>query len=158
MKMNLDYIAGFFDGEGTVFARKYNKSHYLMVHMSQMSKEVLNEIHLFLLSKGIKSYFIKSKPNENNRIYYRLQMTKKEDIVLFLNKIKNRTIVKKDRILEALDFAKNNKWVTNLNSKEKNEIMKQREIRLSVHSIAKKIHRNPTTVHDYIRKIKEVRG
>jgi len=79
--MNWNYIAGFFDGEGTL--GKYSKSGY-KIGITQSSKKVLEEIQIFTGLGHI--HFIKKRKShwQNAWLYY---IAKQEDVYFFLNKI-----------------------------------------------------------------------
>ena len=98
--MNWDYIAGFFDGEGTV--GKYSLSGY-KIGISQANKKVLEQIQLFTGIGYIHSIKKRQPHWKNAWLYY---VAKQEDIYFFLNKTANRLIVKKAEVLRILPDLK----------------------------------------------------
>lgn len=62
--MNIDYISGFFDADGSItLSRKYKSAKYRSIKLDFSNNElyILEEIKEFLLTKNIKSY-ISKKP------------------------------------------------------------------------------------------------
>ncbi len=100
--MNWNYIAGFFDGEGTL--GKYSKSGY-KIGITQSSKKVLEEIQIFTGLGHI--HFIKKRKShwQNAWLYY---IAKQEDVYFFLNKILDNLVVKKEVVLKVLPILKKN--------------------------------------------------
>jgi len=109
MRMNWDYIAGFFDGEGwvTLYREKKNKwGKAVKIGIAQKDINPLIEIKKFLLKNGLKSIsFYTSKTRDISQ----LQIQNKFDINLFLKKMIPRVIVKKKRCLECQRFVQD-KW------------------------------------------------
>ncbi|MFZ5845058.1 MAG: LAGLIDADG family homing endonuclease, partial [Patescibacteria group bacterium] len=85
--MDWKYIAGFFDGEGSIC---HNGKGY-RITISQTNKGVLNAIYLFI-GKGQVIKVTKRKEHwKESWIYY---IAKQEDVFYFLKKIENLIIVK----------------------------------------------------------------
>ncbi len=100
--MNWDYIAGFFDGEGTV--GKYSESGY-KIGISQSHKGVLKDIQNF---SGVGNIHLIKKRKlhwKDAWIYY---IAKQEDVYFFLTHILNGLIVKKERVSEIIPELKIN--------------------------------------------------
>lgn len=116
--MNWDYIAGFFDGEGclTVANRKRGGIKY-QISISQCQKEVLEEIKNF--TKVGNVYEANHRGNRNWKPVWKkafsFRISKRKDILFFIENIKDRIIVKREEILnkkitlENLDRIKLNK-------------------------------------------------
>lgn len=98
------YVAGFFDGEGSINCSRSGDRWGLVAKMCQTSgkHEVLTKIKDFMLSRGVESKFStpvvrgKRKPLEN------LHITTFGDCFRFLVHISPYLIVKKDRAEESL--------------------------------------------------------
>lgn len=90
--MSWNYIAGFFDGEGWVSTCK-NRSHPAAA-IAQKTKKVLSEIQEFISYDGVNSSLL--GPSHHGMYY--LQINDKKSVFLFLSYLKNKTVVKKDKI------------------------------------------------------------
>jgi len=98
--MNWNYIAGFFDGEGTF--GKYSKSGY-KVGITQSNKKVLEEIQSFTGIGYIHHIKKRQSHWKNAWVYY---IAKQEDVYSFLNKISNKIVIKEGAVLKALPELK----------------------------------------------------
>ena len=99
--MNWDYIAGFFDGEGSI--TKVGKNSF-RITFAQNNKDVLDAIKLFLNGYGIHSWITKKRPSKAypNNIGYHLAFAKSEAVRLFLTQVIPYLIVKKDLAIITL--------------------------------------------------------
>lgn len=117
--MNWDYIAGFFDGEGcfSVYYDKNKRVKY-QVSISQTNEKILKDIQKYI---GFgKVYNADHKGNKNWKsswlVAYSLRISKRADILSFIDQIEDKIIVKKDEIktkkkmLIELDLIKSKKW------------------------------------------------
>lgn len=104
--MNWDYIAGFFDGEGTVAVKKHTKGGFqLEIQIWNTRLEVLDKIKSFLVGKiGIHGPIWTRGEKENAKEIYCLGIYSKIDCENFLKKIKKKVIVKK----QAIDYVLKN--------------------------------------------------
>jgi len=98
--MNWNYIAGFFDGEGTINPCENNR---YKVGITQANKKVLEEIQLFTKIGHIHSIKKRKSHWKNAWIYY---ISKQEDVYKFLNTISPRLIVKRKEILKIIPKLK----------------------------------------------------
>jgi len=98
--MNWNYIAGFFDGEGTINPCENNR---YKVGITQANKKVLEEIQLFTKIGHIHSIKKRKSHWKNAWIYY---ISKQEDVYKFLNTISLRLIVKRKEILKIIPELK----------------------------------------------------
>lgn len=96
--MNWKYIAGFFDGEGSIVSGSGVSSVY--VRISQKNRHILDDIRFFLSANGIVSgiTFDKrvSKPSHN------LYLASRSSVTLFLTSIFPYLRVKKTIAQDAL--------------------------------------------------------
>lgn len=93
--MTKEYIAGFFDGEGSIHSKK-NK---VRIYISQTNEDVLNQIKIFM---GFgKVYHIK-KRKEHFKEAWVYCTTSSKDSYTFLEMTKEFLIVKKERTVEVL--------------------------------------------------------
>lgn len=93
--MTNEYIAGFFDGEGTI-AIVGNR---LRMSIPQTNFEVLDEIRQFL---SFGSIFKEKKRKEHWKDSWVLYTSNSEDTYRFLLRVKNLLIVKKDKAEKAI--------------------------------------------------------
>lgn len=104
--MNWDYIAGFFDGEGSV-SLSYRKSGNLknvLLSITQCQLDVLQQIRDFVGEgkidvnhhQGSKNWKKHWKPS------YHFRLSKRSSVVSFLENIRDKVIVKKNKINETL--------------------------------------------------------
>ena len=101
--VDLNYIAGFFDGEGSVFLRKNQKE--VGLHFCNTNKDVLDAIKYSLGMGNV--YFHHYK----NRQYYTLQIGKHQHVLKIARELVNRTIVKKSALQNLIDFIQKKNWV-----------------------------------------------
>lgn len=116
--MNWDYIAGFFDGEGNIYAKRVEKSssrhkNRFKITMGQRAdrREVLLEIKRFLEARGIPCTFYtymhkesRFKPSGHEMAILSIEW--RDAVCCFCRKVKNKVIVKRNDVLNALEFAK----------------------------------------------------
>jgi len=100
--MTWEYIAGFFDGEGTVGMRSRNRTRIEMCQ-SKKQGDVLYQIQEFLRINGIQSTIVQAE-GANSPIL-RLQMYHSNNIYKFLVKVCPHLIVKKDKAEDAREGA-----------------------------------------------------
>lgn len=137
MYMNWNYIAGFFDGEGTVSKSGYRHR----ITVTQTNKEVLEKIRLFTC-RGSISVIKKRKPHWKDAwIYY---VSDQKDVYFFLNKIIDKLIVKKTIVSKVLPKIKDR---IKYREQQKKKIVKRKKIAkilrkkgLSYRQIGKKLN------------------
>lgn len=97
--MTWAYIAGFFDGEGTIWFPLAKKRGRMAPTASMFQTDItpLKKIKEFLEVHGIKTYEYSTKLKNpiSKKIIHRLQMRSKKDVELFLYHISPYLIVKK---------------------------------------------------------------
>jgi intein/homing endonuclease len=105
--MNWEYIAGFFDGEGSTSV--INKK-YCNWRLSQGVKQddVLFQIQAFLTTQNIKSHLY-TYPTMANKMSY-LHITKHKDVLKVLENLYPHLIVKKKIAEIVMKFVLNKKW------------------------------------------------
>jgi len=87
------FLRGLFDTDGSIYFSKnysaksnHHKATRLVLGMT--SKKLINQIHKSLLSMGFHPYLIKPfKSKTNKRYAYRVQISKKEDIIKWVEEI-----------------------------------------------------------------------
>ncbi|MBA3046930.1 LAGLIDADG family homing endonuclease [Patescibacteria group bacterium] len=135
--MTWEYIAGFFDGEGSI---THNKKGY-RITISQTDLKVLQKIRNYVdygfvfKNKKRKSHW------KDSWIYY---IAKQESVLEFLIKIKPLAVVKKEQIIFIIPILK--KAVKNINKKKRirlANIVKAKKLReqgLTYRQIGKKLN------------------
>ena len=112
--IDLNYIAGFFDGEGCARATKVGACKYKdgkerrrlwkpMIDVSNTNEEVIREIHDFL--KIGKVYVHHNKHNPKIKDQWRLCIWGYKDIIQFCDLIMEKTVVKKEILKLVREFA-----------------------------------------------------
>lgn len=104
--MNVDYLAGFFDGEGSLsYCRSANQYN---VCIAQCDRDVLVKIQEFLSVYGVQSsVLIKGKSPIGKRTVYYLQIAhRRRNIQNFLALISHRLVVKKNLAEDVCRFLK----------------------------------------------------
>lgn len=126
--MNWDYIAGFFDGEGSIFISKNKRSIILSIY--NINENVLKEIKEFLMIEFQKiqnNLYIKSEGNfsiymararKNRSALYNLTIRSRIEVVFFLRNIKDKAFMRNksiDYLLTNYDFSFKSKKNENFN-------------------------------------------
>ena len=111
--MSWEYIAGFFDGEGTV--GKSGRVPFLQIVQMKRNNFVLRRINKFLTSQGIdnKIYQVKSRQTnfKQSRITV-LRINRTDDISLFLAFVMPLLYVKRKRSEEIREYIENGNFNT----------------------------------------------
>ena len=102
--MNWDYIAGFFDGEGCIYKRKWKSGHNnYSLSITQNDIAPLVAIKDFLALSSITSTILDYKG------HHRLMIHSQPGVLRMLSELKDKCIVKHQKIEDA---------ITNLSSRE----------------------------------------
>ncbi len=104
MEMNWDYIAGFFDGEGSLsFTRKRHGRLGRAFYLSIAQKDItpLLAIQKFWGDMGIVSYI---QPSSSKRVCNALRVRKQLDVQTIARELYPRCIFKAPKLKEALDI------------------------------------------------------
>jgi len=101
VSMSWDYIAGFFDGEGSVV---YLSGKSYRVTFAQSNITVLNQIADFLHEFGIYTWITYKQPTSLTRLpSYHLAFSKSMSVRFFLQQIQDKVIVKKELLWYVLN-------------------------------------------------------
>jgi len=103
--LNWSYIAGFFDGEGTIY--QDGKTGYWKLSISNSNKEILKKIRSFIKSGNI--YIEKRSKNP----VYRFHLNDQRFILKFVENILVFSTVKKEMLKKALNSIKTKEWHSN---------------------------------------------
>lgn len=98
--LDRNYIAGFFDGEGSIYLleSKKNKSIFLCVNLTNTEKKVLDKI-----KEQYGGSISKSKDVRGRKQLYRLRLYSNIGLNL-LEDIKDLLIIKKNKAILAIEF------------------------------------------------------
>lgn len=154
MKMNWNYIAGFFDGEGCLAHHKYidtkgvHRGTYKII-ISQKEIKVLKEIQKFLEKNNIETFWLKRNDLRwtGGRIIHNLGISKFLSVRRFLENILDKTIVKKQQIKEALNDNNYTKKWTQLSNFEIKQAKTLYEYDFKIYQIAKIIKRSDEALY-----------
>jgi intein/homing endonuclease len=154
--MNWNYIAGFFDGEGNIVAKlrkqqtKKKAYHVVRIAFTQNNKQVLDQIKTFLEKKGIKhiQFYLRkfSEKYENQSDNWYMYLGGYVNCKIFLEKIRDKVIVKREECLKALAFLKEFKNYRFRDSLPKKEIETLRRKGMSYEEIGEKYQCSDTTI------------
>lgn len=117
--MTWEYIAGFFDGEGTAWAGKgKRKEGAFTVSVANTNLTVLRSIRDFLFSNNINCGMYSMVGKERAKQYlkrgwklgFSLKITSRESTVKFLKELLPFLIVKKSAALNVICFIETKKW------------------------------------------------
>lgn len=157
-KVTWQYIAGFFDGEGTIFytttwaknrktGKRNIKCKRLVVSVIQgiRQKQVIEEIGKFLERQRIGFSTVESKKPIP---CLRLDIGVRGEQFLFLKSIFPYLIVKKEKAEKALKFIEEKEKTKkgNFTLREKDTILQMRKERKTYKQISKVIKRNPSNI------------
>lgn len=99
--MNWNYIAGFFDGEGSLTRYKNG----FRIFITQTNKEILKSIQSF---SKVGNIFEVTKRKPHWKDCWMLSITNHKDAHYFLEKISSRLVIKRELADEARRIIKNN--------------------------------------------------
>ncbi len=97
--MTWDYIAGFFDGEGSI---NHNGSGF-RITISQTNKEVLDKIKKFTKTGNVFKVTKRKEHWKDSWVYF---ISKQVNVYYFLSKIENYTIVKREKTNKTILLLK----------------------------------------------------
>ncbi len=147
--MNWDYIAGFFDGEGSI-VKIATKSY--RISFAQSDTNVLEVIANFLNEYGIHTWITYKQPTALTRKpEYQLAFSQSTSVRLFLKTIQDRIIVKKDLVNYALDNL-TNRITTSVSETERQDMIAMDKDGLSQHEIANILGRSQFAVSTNLRR------
>lgn len=109
MKMNWNYIAGYFDGEGSIWASRKGKGLKVTVAFSNTNKESLNKMCEYTkLGSVYPTYRRKQQPHWKQAYLWEIQ--NHGDALKFIKKVMNLCIIKKKKLSSIKKQIKEHKW------------------------------------------------
>lgn len=140
--MNWSYVAGFFDGEGSIVITGTS----CKLTLAQNSREVLDQIQDFIESEGIDhSWITITTPRPWQRqpnTCYHLAFSKARNVRLFLHQVMPHLIVKKEDAVKALRsivYTKETFPITDKNKRQAKELLAQGK---TYRTVCKELGRN----------------
>lgn len=103
--MKVTYLAGFFDGEGSIFSTFGHNHPLKTVSIVQKNPLILNQISEFLRSKGINNRIRHRRKRKTSGEHYDLRIWRKTDVTAFCRLILPYVIVKHDLVESTLSLA-----------------------------------------------------
>lgn len=148
MDMTWQYIAGFFDGEGSVLVPTYQQPR---ISIAQKRPEVLIEIQKFLLEHDIRSqiFSVDKIYAGKRKILSQLRVNASKEVISFIEGVMPYLIVKKEECVAALIPLKNIKKRTKWRLSELQAMKKLREEGLTAREISISLDRPLRTVEAY---------
>jgi intein/homing endonuclease len=156
MDMNWDYIAGFFDGEGNVHYMKRKSGSYAgRIGITQSDTESLDEIKKFLNKNKIDCGVYKNHPD--TKIASRLVINGYWDVIDFLKNIREKVIVKRNKINEVIkNMEEHPVKQTKLRSWQENEVETLMKNKTPYKEIIKKMNLKSTMAIQRIKKQRNI--
>jgi hypothetical protein len=98
------YVAGFLDGDGGYFVPKTTLKQQKLYRFTlyNTNLECLLEIQWFLEEQRVVSTIQRYIGKTAGRPQYLLRVNRQRDVLIIANQIKDRVIIKRDRILESI--------------------------------------------------------
>ena|SRR3990167_7606838 len=143
--MNWSYIAGFFDGEGSVLG--YGRAPRISI--AQKRAKVLRDIQKFMWAQDIRSQIYKY-PNSKRKDLSQLRVNATNEVISFIECVLPYLIVKKRECKNALGILR-----TRTNKRKKwrlSELLKMKELRqkgFTAKQIARELNKPIRTVEAY---------
>ena len=95
--MDLRYISGFFDGDGSICVEKSNGGYSLRIKLFQSNEEFIDKLHICY------PFFHKSQQSRNKKMEFSLRASGHQ-IQPLLDQLLRGTILKYEQVLEAKHF------------------------------------------------------
>ncbi len=109
MLMNWNYIAGFFDGEGSVHVRPNGTGAVLAFYNT--NRRVIEEIQSFLGAGVIREM---PQKNPRHRTLYSLNIVAHDELLRVTSELVRYSFMKRDQLNGVLSFIKGRSWGRNI--------------------------------------------
>lgn len=110
--MDYSYIAGFIDGEGSIWLRHDGNFRRWRISFTQQYSDALNQIKEFLKIRNKLYYFQAKSGISKGRYYYHLNIDKRTVIHQILKNCMPHLILKKEQAQKCLDNLNDkNNWL-----------------------------------------------
>lgn len=161
--MNWDYIAGFFDGEGSlIYYKAKNNNRWgrgIKFLIAQKDINILKKIKGFMKKQGCVSIGIyENKGGFSGSLCYNLAVQNKHDLSIVFNAIKDKIYVKKTKLKKLLKIISSTNWLEQkrYSNKEKRDILRLWDKGHSITEISKKLGKKYLVVYHIIRSIRQI--
>jgi len=98
--MNIDYIAGFLDGEGCFTIAVQNQYYHPRIGISQNTKTVLKKIQSFLAAYDMKSCLTKENHKPRRNVWYNLRINNRKGLLKLCKLLDGKLHVKDKQLIE----------------------------------------------------------
>ena len=157
--MTDDYIAGFFDGEGSII-KIGTKGNRYMVSISQTHGGVLKQINKHIDSKGL--LYHSKKRREYWKRAWVLHIKKQKDVLDFLESIVEKLVVKKQLAQMAIETIKLFLAAQQEEESKRLDIVRKALVLVnqghSYRAIERKMMVDHSTVGSWVKKYKLING
>lgn len=106
MKISWDYVAGFFDADGSINKRKRRPCSW-GIDFVNTNRDVLEEIRKFIKAGHI--YTKKDKRDNHKQAYY-LGFRRHKSVLRVVKELAKRCIVKKEKLIQASKEIESHEW------------------------------------------------
>ena len=150
--MNWQYLAGLFDGEGSISTILYGNIHRVQATMciGDQDLKLLQEIQIFLQEKGFRVGLHQRKDKMAC-----IHLTGWHNVRKFLKKINPKLRIKKQRALEAIKWINNHDWrmrIDRFTEEEKRKIVEEYQHK-TAREVGKKYKVKRITIAGWARKM-----
>lgn len=151
-KMSWEYVAGFFDGEGSVVRYKCeNERTKYGLSIAQVNQEVLQKIVEFT---GVGSIYTYPRNNPNHSALSTVYIGHHEEQAKFTRNVLPYSIVKAKKLRRCLAFIEGREWYANakLRNVDKNQLALEHEQGVSFRRLGEKYGLAPSAIFHYLKK------
>lgn len=152
--MNMDYICGWFDGEGTIRLRKSDMCHILSFPNTDLG--LLEQIKKYLKEKmNINANITKYQPKyKNSKPMYRIIIYKQKDVIKLLEYFKEKCITKNQQSITAYNYEVLNYRESKTRWREEEiEYLRQNYPEHTMSEIARTLGRSRASIDHYIQRL-----
>lgn len=103
-QMNWGYIAGFFDGEGSIVTNVNGNGHGIRISITNTHLPTMQAIEQFLNRQGITGLLVIKPPAQGRKACWHWRSSNRFAIIGFLNAILPFSITKHDKAVDTLNW------------------------------------------------------
>lgn len=150
MNMTWDYIAGFFDADGTVGNGIYDNNPSVRASFTNTNKEVLEKIQEFLGYGNLYECKLSEK-NPKWKTAWLLCIRDHRLVKEFLETVLDKLIVKKEKSIETLEFIDNAGYRKGVNDLDHDEVLIKYNELQSLRKTGKVFETSARTIHRIVK-------